>query len=123
MLVLHRRRPRLVAGIVLLNYSWQMTATPTTWSACPSKLPPAPVSGAELAAETWAKLGELHRLQVYELISAALAQAVPDKLTCWADIERAARIGDRAVVADKEAPLVSLCFPVHQDSPGFVDID
>lgn len=90
--------------------------------ACPSKLPPAPVSGAELAAETWAKRGELHRLQVYELISAALAQAVPDKLTSWADIERAARIGDRAVEADKEAPLVSLCFPMLQDGPGFLEI-
>jgi hypothetical protein len=92
---------------------------------CPAKLPPAPISGAELAAETWAKRGELHRLQVYELISAALAQAVPDKLTAWADIERAARIGDRTVAAEKEAPVVSLCFPfpVLPDGPVFIDID
>jgi hypothetical protein len=90
--------------------------------ACPAKLPPAPVSGAELTAETWARRGELHRLRVFELVSAALAGAVPDKLTSWADIERAARIGDRAVASEKDAPLVSLCFPVAQDGPSFLEL-
>jgi hypothetical protein len=88
----------------------------------PSKLPPSRISGAELAAETWAQRGDLHRLRVFELISAALEQAVPDKLTSWADIERAARIGDRATGGEKDAPLISFCFPGEHDGPAYVDV-
>lgn len=74
--------------------------------------PPPPVAQpSQLAAQSWAEKGEMHRAAVFKLVSEALAKAKPRKLEEWADIERAARIADRAAGLDKPAPAVNICFP------------
>jgi hypothetical protein len=48
----------------------------------------------------------------------------PPELTNWSDIERAARLADRAAGLDAAQPVVSLTFPSLNSSevPAFVDI-
>lgn len=80
----------------------------------PEKLvppPPPSVPPSTLAAQSWAERGEQHRAAVFKLASEALAKAKPRKLEDWADIERAARLADRAAGLDKPAALVSIHFP------------
>lgn len=79
---------------------------------------------ATLAAQSWAERGEQHRAAVFKLASEALAKARPRKLEEWADIERAARLADRAAGLDKPAPLLTLQFPQVQSSefPGVIDL-
>ena len=87
-----------------------------------TKATPKPcLSGAEIAAETWAARGELHRLTVWELVASALRSAAPARLESWADIERAARLGDKATGLERTAPVVALNFPCGGDA-GFIDL-
>ncbi len=87
-----------------------------------TKATPSPcMSGAEIAAETWAARGELHRLTVWELVAAALGSAAPARLESWADIERAARLGDKATGLERTVPVVALTFPCGGDA-GFIDL-
>jgi hypothetical protein len=86
----------------------------------PATLPP-PISApvpvpAQVAAQSWAERGELHRAAVFKLASEALAKAKPRRLEDWSDIERAARLADRAAGLDKPQPVVSLHFPQVQSS-------
>lgn len=78
------------------------------------------------AAQTWQQKGEAHRTQVFAMASRALAAIAdtPPDLTNWSDIERAARLADRAAGLDQAAPVVSLTFPPIQssESPSYIDI-
>lgn len=86
--------------------------------------PPPPVPApSTLAAQSWAERGEAHRAAVFRLASEALAKARPRKLEDWADIERAARLADRAAGLDKPAALVSIQFPALHSSEAASVID
>jgi len=78
------------------------------------------------AAQSWQQKGEAHRTQVFSMAQRALASIAdtPPDLTNWADIERAARLADRAAGLDVAAPVVSLTFPqaLSSEAPGFIDI-
>lgn len=87
--------------------------------------PPPPVpTPSTLAAQSWAERGEAHRAAVFKLASEALAKAKPRRLEEWADIERAARLADRAAGLDKPAALVSIQFPAmhSSESPPIIDL-
>ena len=73
--------------------------------------PPDTVTTICADTETLAAAGRNHRARVMEIVQRALATARPDRLTSWADIERAARISDKAAGLDKPTPAVSLVFP------------
>ena len=92
----------------------------------PEMLASHPVQPLAVAAQSWAQKGEAHRVQVFAMASRALASIAdtPPDLTNWADIERAARLADRAAGLDQSAPVVSLTFPQVQSSeaPAFVDV-
>lgn len=78
---------------------------------------------ASAVAESWEAKGEKLRGTLYNLASTALASATPRPLERWEDIERAARIAERAAGLDKAAqPLVSLHFPdlSSSQSPAYV---
>ena len=79
--------------------------------AAPPAVPP-----SQVAAQSWAERGELHRAAVFKLASEALAKAKPRKLEEWADIERAARLADRAAGLDRPANAINLHFPQVQSS-------
>ena len=85
----------------------------------------APVPAAPVAvAESWEAKGEKLRGTLYDLASTALRSATPRPLERWEDIERAARIAERAAGLDKAAqPLVSLHFPElnSSQSPAFIE--
>ena len=92
----------------------------------PEKLAPPPppsVPPSALAAQSWAERGEQHRAAVFRLASEALARAKPRRLEEWADIERAARLADRAAGLDKPAALVSIQFPQVQSTESQAVID
>ena len=78
-----------------------------------------------IAAQSWQQKGEAHRTQVFAMAQRALAAIAdtPPDLTNWSDIERAARLADRAAGLDVAAPVVSLTFPQAQSSelPAFID--
>jgi transposase len=79
---------------------------------------------AAVVAESWEAKGERLRGTLYNLASTALASATPRQLERWEDIERAARIAERAAGLDKAAqPLVSLHFPdlSSSQSPAFIE--
>lgn len=78
---------------------------------------------AAVVAESWEAKGERLRGTLYDLASTALRSATPRRLERWEDIERAARIAERAAGLDKAAqPLVSLHFPdlSSSQSPAYV---
>lgn len=79
---------------------------------------PLPQSALVTAAQTWSQKGEAHRVQVFAMAQRALAAVAecPPELTNWADIERAARLADKAAGLDVAAPVVSLTFPQIQSS-------
>lgn len=82
---------------------------------------PAP---AQAVAESWEAKGERLRGTLFDLASTALRTATPRRLERWEDIERAARIAERAAGLDKPAaPLVSLTFPEinSSQSPAFIE--
>jgi lambda repressor-like predicted transcriptional regulator len=78
------------------------------------------------AAKSWAEKGEAHRSQIFAMAQRALSAIAdtPPDLTNWADIERAARLADRAAGLEQSAPVVSLTFPTTNSTelPGFLDI-
>lgn len=87
----------------------------------------ATVSPVVVAAQSWQQKGEQHRTTIFSMASRALAAIAdtPPDLTNWSDIERAARLADRAAGLDQAAPVVSLTFPSVQSSEGsqcFVDV-
>ena len=92
----------------------------------PEMLTSHPVQPLAVAAQTWAEKGEQHRAQIFKLAQRALSAIAdtPPDLTNWADIERAARLADRAAGLDQAAPVVSLTFPQvnSTEAPGFIDI-
>jgi hypothetical protein len=93
--------------------------------ALPSPASPTPVTQpSQLAAQSWAERGEMHRAAMFKLASEALAKAKPRRLEDWSDIERAARLADRAAGLDKPAALVSIAFPaLHStESPAVLDV-
>lgn len=80
-----------------------------------------------VAAQSWQQKGEQHRSQIFAMASRALSAIAdtPPELTNWSDIERAARLADRAAGLDQTAPVVSLTFPQAISSEGlpvFVDL-
>jgi hypothetical protein len=86
--------------------------------------PTVPKPPAAVVAESWEAKGERLRGTLYDLASTALKSATPRKLERWEDIERAARIAERAAGLDKTAaPLVSLHFPEINSSqcPAYVE--
>ena len=93
----------------------------------PEMLASHPVQPLAVAAQSWAQKGEAHRVQVFAMASRALAAIAdtPPDLTNWSDIERAARLADRAAGLEQSQPMVSLTFPSIQSTEGsqcFVDV-
>ena len=85
-----------------------------------------PVTKPPAAAitESWEAKGERLRGTLYDLASTALKSATPRQLERWEDIERAARIAERAAGLDKPGQaLVSLHFPdlSSSQSPAFIE--
>ena len=84
-------------------------ATPRRMSQVQTLTPPA--APAQVVAASWAEQGEQHRRRIMGIVNRALDGlhiAPPEN---WADLERAARIGDRAAGLEKAAPAVTLSFP------------
>ena len=77
---------------------------------CGARKDCAVLSGAEIAAERWAARGKPHRLTVWELVAAALRSATLARLERWADIEMAARLGDKATGLEKNDSCVGSDF-------------
>lgn len=79
---------------------------------------------ASAVAESWEAKGERLRGTLYDLASTALRSATPRHLERWEDIERAARIAERAAGLDKPGQaVVSLHFPElnSSQSPAFLE--
>jgi hypothetical protein len=87
---------------------------------------PASVPNArEVVAASWAEQGEQHRRRIMGIVNRALEGANMPAPENWADLERAARIGDRAAGLEKQAPAITLAFPIatsSQESP-FLEAD
>lgn len=103
--------------------------TPSRIAEARHAVTPAPSARDALAA-SWAERGEAHRRTVMSIVERALGSANVAPPESWADLERAARIGDRAAGLEKAAPLVQLAFPSFQSgevspfyeaSPDFAD--
>lgn len=71
----------------------------------PSQLP------AQVVAASWAEQGEQHRRRVMSIVNRALDGLHMPAPENWADLERAARIGDRAAGLEKQVSPVTLSFP------------
>lgn len=87
---------------------------------------PASVPNArEVVAASWQERGEAHRRRIMDIVDNALSRANVAPPENWADLERAARIGDRAAGLEKAAPAITLAFPIatsSQESP-FLEAD
>lgn len=87
---------------------------------------PLPQSALVTASQSWAQKGEQHRSQIFAMASRALSAIAdtPPELTNWSDIERAARLADRAAGLEQSQPMVSLTFPSLNSSelPAFIDL-
>jgi len=70
------------------------------------------VEAREALAQSWQERGEQHRRTVMSLVERALGAANLPPPENWADMERAARIGDRAAGLEKQAPTIQLAFPI-----------
>lgn len=104
----------------------QKRAEREQWPRPEQLVQPAPKSALVVAAQSWQAKGEAHRTQVFAMASRALASIAdtPPDLTNWADIERAARLADRAAGLDQAAPVFSLTFPqaLSSEVPSFINI-
>ncbi len=89
-------------------------ATPRRMSQAQTSPPPPPPS--EVAVASWQEQGEQHRRRIMGIVNRALEGAVLAPPENWADLERAARIGDRAAGLEKQAPTIQLAFPIAQSS-------
>ena len=92
----------------------------------PEMLASHPVQPLAVAAQSWAQKGEQHRSQIFAMAQRALSAIAdtPPDLTNWSDIERAARLADRAAGLEQSQPMVSLTFPSLNSSevPAFIDL-
>jgi hypothetical protein len=70
------------------------------------------IAPLEAVAQSWQERGEQHRRTVMSLVERALGAANLPPPENWADLERAARIGDRAAGLEKQAPTIQLAFPI-----------
>ena len=70
------------------------------------------VEAREALVQSWAEQGEAHRRRVMSIVNRALEGANIAPPENWADLERAARIGDRAAGLEKAAPAITLAFPI-----------
>ena len=79
----------------------------------------------EVVAQSWAEQGEQHRRRVMQIVNRALEGAVLASPENWADLERAARIGDRAAGLEKQTPAITLAFPIatSTEASPFYDAD
>jgi len=105
-------------------YTVQDRAKREEWPT-PDRLPPPTVPAAQLAANSLSSRGEKHRLRIAELVEQALAAALPPALNNWQDIERAAKLGDRAFGLENTVqPIVNLAFPqiLSSEAPAFIEI-
>lgn len=78
------------------------------------------IAPVEAVAQSWQERGEIHRRRIMGIVDRALDGLHMPAPENWADLERAARIGDRAAGLEKQAPAVTLSFPSlqsSQDSP------
>lgn len=94
-----------------------------TASRLPVPAVPMPVPAAQIVGEDWQTKGEALRRKLYALTSTALDNATPSPLTRWDDIDRAARIAERAAGLEKQAQnTVQIAFPdaFSGDSQGYV---
>ena len=91
-------------------------ATPRRMSQVQTSAPPPPPS--EVAAASWAEQGEQHRRRIMGIVNRALEGATLPSPENWADLERAARIGDRAAGLEKQTPAITLAFPIAHSSEG-----
>ena len=95
-------------------------ATPRRMSQAQTLTPPAAPS--QVVAASWQERGEAHRRTVMSIVERALGAANIAPPENWADLERAARIGDRAAGLEKQAPAITLAFPIatsSQESPFY----
>lgn len=74
---------------------------------------PAP---AAIVGQSWQERGEAHRRTVMALVERALGRADLPPPENWADMERAARIGDRAAGLEKQQSPITLAFPSFNSS-------
>lgn len=81
-------------------------------AAAPANVP----NARDIVAQSWAEQGEQHRRRVMSIVNRALEGARLAAPENWADMERAARIGDRAAGLEKQAPTIQLAFPIAQSS-------
>jgi hypothetical protein len=111
-------------GAAKMRASREKWPRPADLSPAPQPGTPAPLPPVALAAQSWAERGEMHRAAIFKLASEAIAKAKPRKLEDWSDIERAARLADRAAGLDRPAPAISLHFPQVQssESQGIIDL-
>lgn len=79
-------------------------------AAAPANVP----NARQLVAQSWAEQGEQHRRRVMGIVNRALENIRLPAPENWADMERAARIGDRAAGLERQAPAVTLNFPSLQ---------
>jgi hypothetical protein len=89
-------------------------ATPRRMSQTIQNAPLPPPS--QVAAVSWAEQGEQHRRRIMGIVNRALEGANLPSPENWADLERAARIGDRAAGLEKQAPTIQLAFPIANSS-------
>lgn len=103
-------------GAAKMRASREKWPKPSDLAPAPKPGTPAPLPPVALASQSWAERGEQHREVVFKLAQQALAKAKPRRLEEWADIERAARLADRAAGLDKPQAAVNICFPQVQSS-------
>jgi transcriptional regulator with XRE-family HTH domain len=73
---------------------------------------------AAIVAASWQERGEAHRRRIMDIVDNALSRANVAPPENWADLERAARIGDRAAGLEKAAPAITLAFPIATSGEG-----
>ena len=83
-------------------------------AAAPANVP----NAREVVAASWAEQGEQHRRRVMQIVNRALEGAVLASPENWADLERAARIGDRAAGLEKQQSPITLAFPIATSGEG-----
>lgn len=93
----------------------------------PARLPkPSPVpAAAQMVGDDWQARGERLRNRLFDLSLAALNSATPSKLTRWDDIERAARVGERAAGLEKvQMNSIQIAFPdvLSSEVPGYISV-
>ena len=76
------------------------------------------VEAREALVQSWAEQGEAHRRRIMGIVNRSLKNLNMPAPENWADLERAARIGDRAAGLEKQTPAITLAFPIATSSEG-----